>query len=174
MDRRARFRVGTGSARGPGAMMRRVLLVPCLLLALDGAVGSRAASGSPFALGMGKSVALALAGPDALAGVLCGGMDAVMVERGGASTMAAFVAGSVSEIEALDSPPDCRAAFERGHAAAVARWGAAVAGPADGGAGTARIRRAEFRVRGGSAELVERRFPGGACDVRLVIRADAV
>lgn len=153
--------------------MFRLMLVPCLLLALDGAVGNRAGTGSPFALGMSKPVALALAGPGALTGVLCGGMDAVMVERGGASTMAGFAAGRVAEIEALDSPPDCRAAFERGYTAAVARWGAAMAAPEDGGAGTARIRRAEFRVRGGSAELVERRFPGGACDVRLVIRADA-
>jgi hypothetical protein len=154
--------------------MFRLLLVPCALLALDGAAGSRAATGSPFALGMPKPVALALAGPDALAGVLCGGMDAVMVERGGASTMAGFAAGRVAEIEALDSPPDCRAAFERGYAAAVARWGAAATAPEDGDAGTARTRRAAFAVRGGLAELVERRFPGGACDVRLLIRAAAV
>ncbi len=154
--------------------MFRLLLVPCLLLAFDGAAGERAASGSLFALGMPKPAALALAGPEALTGVLCGGMDAVMVERSGASTMAGFAAGRVAEIEALDSPPDCRAAFERGYAAAVARWGAAMTAPEDGAAGTARTRRADFRVRGGLAELVERRFPGGACDVRLVIRADAV
>ena len=80
--------------------MFRLMLVPCLLLALDGAVGNRAGTGSPFALGMSKPVALALAGPGALTGVLCGGMDAVMVERGGASTMAGFAAGRVAEIEA--------------------------------------------------------------------------
>lgn len=153
--------------------MKAGLLLLCGLVALDAGAGTRAASGSPFALGMSKPVALALAGPDALSGVLCGGMDAVMVERGGASVMAGFAAGRVAEIETLDSPPACRPAFERGYAAAVARWGAATTAPQDGGIGTAQIRRAEFRVRGGHAELVERRFPGGACDVRLVIRADA-
>jgi len=154
--------------------MNPVPALLCALLLLDAGAGTRADTGSPFALGMAKPVALALAGPGALSGVLCGGMDAVMVERGGASVMATFADGRVAEIEALDSPPACRPAFERGYEAAVARWGTATTAPEDAAAGTARLRRAEFRVRGGSAELVERRFPGGACDVRLVIRAGAV
>jgi hypothetical protein len=147
----------------------------CGLIALDGAAGTRAGTGSPFVLGMDKRVALDLAGPGAIAGVLCGGMDAVMVERGADSAMAAFTGERVSEIEAIaGAPPKCRDSFERGFAAAVARWGAPSHTPVDGAVGTARTRTAEFRLRGGHAELVERRFPGGACDVRLLVRAGEV
>ncbi len=146
----------------------------CGLLALDASAGVRTGTGSPFALGMEKNVALALAGPEAVAGVLCGGIDAVMVERGADSAMAEFAQGRVAGIEAIDgAPPHCRQSFERAYAIAVARWGVAVAPPADGEAGTAQTRIARFRVRGGQAELVERRFPGGACDVRLLLRGEA-
>ncbi|MBI3507177.1 MAG: hypothetical protein HY059_20270 [Proteobacteria bacterium] len=155
--------------------MKLVPLLLCGLIALDGTAGTRAGTGSPFALGMEKRVALALAGPDAIAGVLCGGIDAVMVERGADSAMAGFTDGRVAEIEAIDgAPPKCRDAFERGFAAAVVRWGIPASAPADGAVGVARTRTAEFRVRGVQAELVERRFPGGACDVRLLVRADEV
>jgi len=156
--------------------MKLVPVLLCGLLALDGAAGMRADTGSPFVLGMERRVALALAGPDAISGVLCGGLDAVMVERGTASVMAGFVAGRVGEIEALgdSAAPACEGTFERDYARARTRWGDSPAGIVEGSAGTARTRRAEFRVRGGLAELVERRFPGGGCDVRLVIRADAV
>ena len=155
--------------------MKLVPVLLCGLIALDGAAGTRADTGSPFALGMDKRVALELAGPGAIAGVLCGGMDAVMIERGADSAMAGFVDGRVREIEAIaGAPPKCRDSFERDFAAAVARWGAPLQAPVDGVVGTARTRTAEFRVRGGHAELVERRFPGGACDVRLLVRAAGI
>lgn len=153
----------------------KVLAFPALLLlALDAGTGERLSTGTPFAPGMAKATALALAGPDALAGTLCGGMDAVMQERGAASAMATFVAGRVAEVEALEAPPDCAAAFERRHADAAARWGLPLLPSHDSAAGTATLRRAVFRVRGGEAELVLRRFPGGACDVRLTLRAPVI
>ncbi len=155
--------------------MKLLALAAASLLALDGAAGLRAGAGAPFALGMEKDVALTLAGPDAVAGVLCGGIDAVMVERAGASVMAGFRDGRVAEIEALEAPATgCGPTFARAYANALGRWGAPLGPVEDAESGTARLRRVEFAVRGGIAELVERRFPGGACDVRLLVRGASV
>ena len=159
---------------------RAAMLVLVAVLAGDAWAGARPAIYGPFALGMPRATALALAGPGAIAGELCGGSDGVMLERGTASLMADLTGGNVRAIEAVRASPagtslaQCRAEFELQLSAATSRWGAALGAPADSEIGLATMRSAQLASGSARLSLVSRWFPGGNCDTTLRLAAGEI
>lgn len=154
-------------------MSKVVVLALAIPLALDPLAGERPAGYFPFALDQARETALALAGTTAIAGTLCGGVDAVMVEGATAgkpwSVMAEFAGSRVAAIEAVyredsGAPEACAIAAAR--RAAVLPDGARASFAADW-AGLARVSRSGWTRAGASYAVTARSFPDGQCDVTL-------
>ena len=160
-------------------MSKAAALLLAVPLALDPLAGERPAGYFPFALDQARGTAIAFAGPAAIAGTLCGGVDATMIEgsRDGKpwSVMAEFAGSRVAAIEAIyreeaGAPEACAIAASR---RAGGLPGGAKASFAADWAGLARVARsswAEQRVR---YDVTARSFPDGQCDVTVrVSRSD--
>jgi hypothetical protein len=160
-------------------MSKAVLLALAVPLALDPLAGARPAGYFPFALDQARGTSMALAGPGAIAGTLCGGVDAAMIEgsTGGKpwSVMAEFAGNRVSAIEAIHreesgAPEACAIAAVR---RAAALPGGAHAGFTGDWAGLARVSSAAWTREGVRYSVAARSFPDGLCDVTSrVARAD--
>ena len=154
-------------------MSKALVLALAIPLALDPLAGARPAGYLPFALDQPRATALALAGPSAIAGALCGGVDAVMVEGADAgkpwSVMAEFAGPRVGAIEATyreesGAPEACAIAASR---RAAALPGGAHASFAADWAGLARVARSGWTAGTASYAVSARSFPDGQCDVTV-------
>jgi hypothetical protein len=157
-------------------MSKAAALALAVPLMLDPLAGERPHGYFPFALDQARGTAIAVAGAKAIAGTLCGGVDATMIEgvRDGKpwSVMAEFAGSRVAAIEAVyredsGAPEAC--------AIAAARRAAAVPGGANASfaadwAGLARVARAAWTNGTASYAATARSFPDGQCDVTLRMR----
>jgi hypothetical protein len=160
-------------------MSKAVVLALAIPLALDPLVGARPAGYFPFALDQSRDTAQALAGPAAITGVLCSGVEGTMVEGVAAgktwSVMAEFAGPRVAAIEAIyredpGAPEACAIAAAR---RATALPGGAEAPIAAEWAGLARVSRASWRAPRAHYAVTGRSFPDGQCDVTLrLVRSD--
>ena len=150
-------------------------LLLALPLAIDPLAGARPAAYFPFALDQRRETAIALAGPGAVTGTLCGGADATMIEGESAgrpwSVMAEFSGPRVAAIEAIHREPGgpaeaCAAAATR-HAASLPHRGGIEFQSA--WLGLARVVRADWSDAGARYAVIARSFPDGQCDVTVRI-----
>lgn len=160
-------------------MSKAAVLLLAVPMALDPLAGARPAGYFPFALEQARETAIALAGPAAITGTLCGAVEATMVEgaRDGKpwSVMAEFAGPRVAAIEAIyredsGAPEAC--------AIAAARRAGSLPGGADASfaadwAGLARVSRSAWTNARANYAVTSRSFPDGQCDVTVRLsRAD--
>lgn len=160
-------------------MSKAAALALAVPLMLDPLAGERPRGYFPFALDQARETAIALAGKSAIAGVLCGGVDAVMIEGADSgrpwSVMAEFAGARVAAIEAIHreesgAPEACAIAASR---RATALPGGANASFAADWAGLARVSRGAWTNGRATYVATARSFPDGQCDVTLrVSRVD--